>query len=94
MSQDLIVPTVHINGTSKTQLVADLEAAQKALDAAFAAMCGAMPNGRDYYPQGNEAHGNAMKQMRARLDKLIEIQTEITQIIEAVHEQKGGRHVA
>lgn len=89
-----IVPTVHINGTSKTQLVADLEAAHKALKAARAALGNAMPLACDYWPQGKDAHGAAVAQMGARIERLLAIEREIATILRAVCEQRGGRHVA
>ena len=48
---DLIVPTVHLNGTAKDVLVQQLFDAVEKLDAAIGAMCQAAPHPRDYYPQ-------------------------------------------
>ncbi len=43
-------PIVHLNGTSKNELLQQYLDAGHALQAALAAMHGAYPNGRDYYP--------------------------------------------
>jgi hypothetical protein len=51
----LAVPTIHLNGTSRESLMEDLLGAYHALTEAIAALGRACPNGRDYYPQGNDA---------------------------------------
>ena len=46
---DLMMPAVHMNGTSGTQLMGQLEEVERHLSAAFDALKRAAPNGRDYY---------------------------------------------
>ena len=43
-------PIVHLNGTSKDDLLLQYLEAGRALENALTAMHGAYPNGRDYYP--------------------------------------------
>lgn len=77
----LAVPTVHLNGTSKDQLLAQLCDAGDALRSAITALANASPNARDYYPQGNSAcrlaadqHASRMQRLESVLDELTEIQ--------------------
>lgn len=75
----MIKPTVHINGTSREELMEqyrDIGAAARELLAKISA---AWPNGRDYYPQGDNAHGTAADEMSARRER---IQTVLDEIIE------------
>ena len=66
----MLVPTVHLNGTSKQELlnqnaiaIADIEAARESLQAAA-------PNGRDYYPQGPTALKQATAEHLDRVRRL------------------------
>ncbi len=68
----MILPTVHLNGTSKAALLEQLENASNALNDAYAAMKQAAPNGRDYYPQGEDALARATA---AHLDRLRRVDT-------------------
>lgn len=68
----LITPTVHLNGTSKEELVELRLAAVEACRALHEAMQKAMPNDRDYYPQGEGAGKQAREAWAERL-QLIEL---------------------
>ena len=73
-------PIVHLNGTSKQDL---LDARYRAIDALEAAGCTlaqAAPNGRDYYPDGPEAVERATAQHHERMKAL-------KSIIDALHEE-------
>jgi hypothetical protein len=80
----LITPTIHLNGTSKAELAEQLANAANALMDARKALQAAAPNGRDYYPQGEQAIAKATDQHRARLMKLREILAEIQSLQMAV----------
>ena len=82
-------PTIHSNGTSRDALLADYRNALNALREARAKLQDAAPNGRDYYPQGNEAIVAASREHRARMAKLEEVTREITEIGEAVATAPG-----
>jgi hypothetical protein len=65
-----LVPTVHINGTSRDALVEQNESARNAVRVAINALEAAQPNARDYYPQGDGAFRAAMAQHTERLTLL------------------------
>jgi len=82
-----ITPTIHLNGTSKADLLEgylDVLAAGRDLREA---LCKAAPNGRDYYPQGTQAYTDAAADHMARLKRLESIIKEIEQIATAVSDQ-------
>jgi hypothetical protein len=80
----LILPTVHINGTSKAQLFEDLSTALYAVQAAKEAVQAAAPNGRDYYPQAGNALQQALAKHAARLHALQTVYDELEAIAEHV----------
>lgn len=83
-TQDLAIPTIHLNGTSKERLIEALCAASAALDDAYKAMKQTAPNGRDYYPQGPDAIHTAEAQHMARLKKVDEVKDEIDALTLAI----------
>ena len=67
----MMVPTIHLNGTSREDLEAAAEAAYRALTEAIEKVAALGPNGRDFYPQGPDALGQALEehaQLRGRLE--------------------------
>jgi hypothetical protein len=80
----MMLPTVHLNGTSKEALLDGYCDALTALHGAVSKVQAAGPNGRDYYPQGDKAIQTAMAEHEARLTKLREIITEIETIAESL----------
>jgi hypothetical protein len=77
---DLAIPTVHLNGTAKADLINGYCEAIEALHDAGRKLAAAYPNGRDYYPQGGDAINVAMRQHEARMTKLKEIIGELEAI--------------
>lgn len=77
----LMVPTVHLNGTSKRELLEQLEHAHLAVNKAMTELSKASPNARDYYVQSNvhafskavDEHCDRMKRLKSVLDELEEI---------------------
>lgn len=63
----MMLPTIHLNGTSRSELFDTHVAAIVALDQAMAALRRAAPNGRDYYPQSPHAYAQARDEHLARL---------------------------
>lgn len=55
-------PTIHLNGTSIEVLYEQQIAVSHACRALLRALENAAPNGRDYYPQGDEAFRAATEQ--------------------------------
>lgn len=81
------VPTVHLNGTSKDDLLKGLENASYCLTQAYEALKQTAPNGRDYYPQGNEALGKATEEHMDRLRRLDAINDEIDELAGEIYSQ-------
>ena len=78
--QKLMVPTTHLNGTSKQSLLDAISNAVHALHEAGSAVAQTCPNGRDYYPQGDKVIFVALDQHEARMKKLREVIDELEQI--------------
>ena len=80
----LAIPTIHLNGTSRAELVKQVEDAAHAVQAAIRAVEQACPNGRDYYPQGSDAIQEALRQQANRLHNLTAVNRELCEIWEAI----------
>ena len=80
----MIFPTIHLNGTSKQQLLDDYCDVSHALNAAIEKMIENGPNGRDYYPAGDQAFPQAIKEHYDRIEKLHAVKAEIDQIAEHI----------
>lgn len=80
----MIVPTVHLNGTSREALIEELQDAISALDIARGAMRSAWPNPRDYYVQQGDAYRAAHAEWQARYDAVLKVENELSQILEAI----------
>lgn len=87
----LAVPTVHLNGTSKSELQKQIMDVCLALDQAEAVMCAAAPHSRDYYVQSDYAYGTARTQHYNRLVTLQGIKKEYEQIWENLEEQNDKK---
>lgn len=74
----MIHPTVHLNGTSRSELMEGYANAAVAVQDAIA-MVGAHahPNGRDYYPQGPSAIATAMDEHASRIARLKAVHDEL-----------------
>jgi hypothetical protein len=84
MSQEIMVPMVHLNGTSKQSLLDQYENAIKALEDAKDVLLKSAPNGRDYYPKGPDAYGVAFNQHITRVGKISSIINELASIVEEI----------
>ena len=80
----MTLPTVHINGTSKKELMAGYRAQLDALEKALDSMRWNSPNGRDYYPQGPDAINEAAKEHAARMQKVQSVYDEIHEMAMAL----------
>jgi hypothetical protein len=81
---NLMIPTVHLNGTSRNELQEQLRNARKAIRTAIEALSAACPHDRDYYVQSATAGPKARDQHRNRLRRLVSVQTEIETILMGV----------
>lgn len=82
----MMLPTIHLNGTSPEELRDQLSRADRAADAFREALMGMAPHGRDYYPQGPDAVYVAVIEHGERLAKLEQIINDINTLIEHVIE--------
>lgn len=78
------VPTIHLNGTSKDELLNLYRNAHRALTDAQRAMAAATPHGRDYYVQSPAAYSVARHQHETRMRNLGEMIAEIETIAIAI----------
>ena len=76
------VPMVHMNGTSRGELIEQYQNASVALYEALQMLNRASPNARDYYPMSPEAFDIARRQARARYERVNGALTEINYILE------------
>ena len=83
----MILPTIHLNGTSKERLIESLCNASNALNDAYSALKETAPNGRDYYPQGPQALKQATDEHMLRLRKLDAVKAEIDALTLAIDQQ-------
>lgn len=88
---DVVAPTVHLNGTSGSDLREQLHRAHEVVRLAADALQAAAPNARDYYVQGAAAFPRARDEHYARLRKLGEIKLELEAIAVAVCDQIDRR---
>lgn len=85
----LMIPVIHLNGTSQTEIEGQLSDAHRAVGAAMTALRRAAPNGRDYYPLGPDAIHRATSEHVARLKKLEEVQKELMEIWEGLPDRES-----
>lgn len=87
----MMLPTIHMNGTSARTLLDDIEEASNALLIAQNALRAMSPNGRDYYPQGPDAIQTAIDEHQARIDRVRGVREELNTLAEAIHAQGAAR---
>jgi len=73
----MILPTIHLNGTSAKELCEQYSTAAFAVRDAINAVQNSSPHGRDYYPQGNCNCARAQHEHSQRLDALESIYREL-----------------
>jgi hypothetical protein len=89
MTENLIIPLVHLNGSGKKNLIHGYVQAARLINDAMQKVCEAYPHMRDYYPLDNskELFKKAQDQHYARVDKLREVATELNALALGVHTQ-------
>jgi hypothetical protein len=85
----MMYPTVHLNGTSKRELIDQLCNACMAINTALSTVTDAQPNGRDYYPQGDTATKDALNEHAARIQSLVKVRDELMEIAEHIDASEG-----
>jgi hypothetical protein len=82
------IPTIHLNGTSFTDLRDGYAAAYDAIDKAIDALAVAELNGRDFYPQGPDAYYQARKERDEAFDKLRAAQQYVGEMLMGICDQQ------
>lgn len=87
---DLAVPSIHLNGTGKDELVRQLSEAHQRLQKAREALALTAPHMRDYYVQLAADHNyrRARNQHEARLQKIDDVMTDLLDL--GIFIQEGG----
>jgi hypothetical protein len=80
----MTTPTIHLNGTSKDELVRQYTTALNALWFAIEAHNRAAPHARDYYPQGDSAYTAASTEHLNRKYSLYEVYSQLEQLRNAI----------
>ena len=83
----MMIPTVHLNGTGKQNLLKELEVAYAAVSTTIDVLRQVTVHGRDFYPQGDHAYPQARIEMDARLSALSAIQDDLLTMHLAIDEQ-------
>jgi len=85
----MMIPSIHRNGTARADLIAGVCNAKNAVGAACLALREAMPNGRDYYPQGPGALARADEEFFGRLMRLKTVFEELEALAIAIDQAEG-----
>jgi hypothetical protein len=89
----VILPTLHLNGTSYDELFDKADAACNALYTALMALRATAPNARDYYVQGNTAFSTAQNEYSERLARLSIVLMDMQSLRDNLMDQKNAREV-
>jgi hypothetical protein len=81
-----ITPTIHLNGTGRVDLLYQATGAAAAVARAQHALLDAWPHGRDYYPQGPQALGEAEAQFKVWQTQLAEVYRGLNRFAERIAE--------
>jgi hypothetical protein len=81
----LAIPTIHLNGSSKKELIDDLKDATYSLRVSKIKLSKTMPNARDFYVQKDPyAYQIAQEQHEDRLNRLESVYEELQAILNAI----------
>ena len=83
----MLVPTIHLNGTSGEDLLDQYAGAVEAVREALDAVCDAGPNARDYYVQGPDAALAAQREHEARVASIKRVRDDLAAIVEGIQNQ-------
>lgn len=87
----MILPTIHLNGTSAETLAEGYETAASALRKALECLQDVAPNGRDYYSQGDAAFARARGEHEARLVALRSVMSDLLSLHEHAQDAADAR---
>jgi hypothetical protein len=84
-------PSIHLNGTSPDTLAEGYSDAGSALTKAIRALGETAPNLRDYYPQAPDAWNLAQAEHNARVDALLAVMRDLSDLYEYVADSTGPK---
>lgn len=85
--QDLIIPIVNLNGTSRQELMQQLLDVKRAGEVLLDALTLACPHGRDYQHLPTGSIQSAIAQHKARAKTVVDLVSEIEAIAVAIRKQ-------
>jgi hypothetical protein len=88
--EDMKKPTLHLNGTGYDDLFRQYAEANGALRAAATKLAEAMPHGRDYYVQGDDAYAQARAEHEDRIARVRAVMAELEEIMEDLADQRDA----
>ena len=83
-------PLVHLNGTSREELLRQITEAMSALTDAVTALNNACPNLRDYYPLPEGCWSAAVAEHVSRRERLMSVREELCEIADRIAD--GGEN--
>lgn len=85
----MIIPTIHLNGTSKKTLLEDLQNAHEKIREAMSALAYTAPHERDYYVKKDAqfAYAQAREEHGYRVTMLRKILSELEQLADGIQSQ-------
>jgi hypothetical protein len=90
----MLIPTLHLNGSSGEVLLDQYSAAAEAVRKAIDAVCDAGPNARDYYVQGPDAGLAAQREHEARVKALKAVRDDLAAIVEGIQDQIDAKEAS
>ena len=87
----MLIPTVHMNGTTGEVLLDQYTTAADAVRKALDAICETGPNARDYYVQGPDAALAAQREHEGRIAALKRVRDDLASIAEGIQDQLDAR---
>lgn len=84
MEKKLIVPIIHLNGSSQESLEIQYHNAARSVMDAINELSNSGPNQRDYYPQGEEAWRCAKEEHESRVNRLRSVYDELLYLFNTV----------
>ena len=90
----MLIPTIHLNGTTGEALLEQYTSAAHAVQKAIDAVCDAGPNARDYYVQGPDAGLAAQREHEARVKALKTVRDELAAIMEGIQDQIDAKEAS
>ncbi len=80
----VIVPTVSVGGSTRDQLVAQIQLAVDSLQVLVRVLGSTTPHARDYHAQGNEAFVRAKREHQSRIERIVGVDDELRAILRAL----------